>query len=259
MKNIFIEGIQGVGKSTLLNHIYREHPERKFCREGDYSPIDLAWCARMKKEAYEGILARYSPISEEIRRYTVIEGEYYVIPYTTILTDLPGFHKEMETYEVYNGRVSLKELKEILFTRYEAFKETGYVFESAFLQNILKELMLFYQLEDEAVVDFYRELYAKIDRNNFRLLYLYSDDIEETIKAVRKERMDDQGNEMWYPLMMEYFKHSPYGRSHGCDSWEDLIAYYSRRQKLEMRILEEVVGKQAVILPARTWKSEWIQ
>lgn len=41
MKNIFIEGIQGMGKSTLLNAILAEIPRYHVCREGDYSPVEL--------------------------------------------------------------------------------------------------------------------------------------------------------------------------------------------------------------------------
>ena len=44
MKNIFIEGIQGMGKSTLLQAIAERLPELHVCREGDYSPVELSWC-----------------------------------------------------------------------------------------------------------------------------------------------------------------------------------------------------------------------
>lgn len=37
MKNVFIEGIQGMGKTTLLNSISAAVPEFYVCREGDYS------------------------------------------------------------------------------------------------------------------------------------------------------------------------------------------------------------------------------
>ena len=36
MDNILIEGLQGMGKSTLLSEIARRRPEYKVCREGDY-------------------------------------------------------------------------------------------------------------------------------------------------------------------------------------------------------------------------------
>ena len=53
MKNIFIGGIQGMGKSTLVNSVFKAVPELHVCREGDYSPVDLAWCTWMSKEEYE--------------------------------------------------------------------------------------------------------------------------------------------------------------------------------------------------------------
>ena len=112
MKNIFVEGIQGMGKSTLVNKLAYTIPELKVCREGDYSPVDLAWCTWMTKEQYEKVLEKYKEIQDEIRKKTVIDGEHYVASYTQIITDIPNFHKDLEQYEVYNGRTSLEELKE---------------------------------------------------------------------------------------------------------------------------------------------------
>ena len=113
MKNIFVEGIQGMGKSTLVNKLAYAVPGVTVCREGDYSPVDLAWCTWMNQEQYASVLERYAPIAEEIRKKTVVDGEHYVVSYTLILTDIPGFHKDLEQYEVYNGRVSFEVLKEI--------------------------------------------------------------------------------------------------------------------------------------------------
>ena len=66
MKNIFVEGIQGSGKSTLINNIVKFNPELHVCRERDYSPIELAWCALMSKKEYEAVLEKYNSIRDEI-------------------------------------------------------------------------------------------------------------------------------------------------------------------------------------------------
>ena len=58
-KNIFIEGVPGTGKSTLLNRLAQERPEYRAYREGDLSPVELAWCSYMTKDAYEAVLRRY--------------------------------------------------------------------------------------------------------------------------------------------------------------------------------------------------------
>ena len=113
-------------------------------------------------------------------------------------------------------------LERIIFSRYRRFRESGYLFECAFLQNIVEELMLFQQMGDEDILSFYQRLYALIPREHFRLLYLSSDKMEENIGIIREERSDHQGNQMWYSIMIEYLTHSPYGKSHGCRGFEDL-------------------------------------
>ena len=58
--NYYIEGLQGSGKSTLVKRMSDKHPEYKVFREGDYSPIELAWCAYVSKDTYSSILKKYS-------------------------------------------------------------------------------------------------------------------------------------------------------------------------------------------------------
>ncbi len=256
MKNVFIEGIQGMGKSTLLNRIHTAVPELQVCREGDYSPIELAWCAWMTEKKYKQILRRYEALRDEITKNTVQEQEHFVVSYTKIITDVPHFHKDLEKYEIYNGRKSLREFKEIIFSRYSGFSDTGWLFECSFLQNIMEDLILFHQLSDDEIVDFYRELYDKIKKEAFLLLYLYSDKLEDAVEIIRKERCDHQGNEMWYTLMLEYLIHSPYGEEHGYNTFEDLITHFRHRQQLELRVIREVIGGNAMVLPAKNWKME---
>ena len=122
----------------------------------------------------------------------------------------------------------------------------------------MEDLILFHQLSDDEIVDFYRELYSKINREQFLLLYLYSDKLEENIKAIKKERSDNQGNELWYQLMMEYLIHSPYGKRHGYSAFDDMIAHFRHRQQLELRVIREIIGDRAMILPAKEWKIEEI-
>ena len=253
MKNIFVEGIQGSGKSTLLNRIAGMNPELCVCREGDYSPIDLAWCAFMSEQEYESVLEKYNSIRDKIIKNTVREQENYIITYTKIITEIPGFYKDLEDYEVYNGRKILAEFKEILFTRFQNFTDTGYLFECSFFQNITEDLILFHMLSDEEIVEFYRSLLNCVDTKNFVLFYLYSDKLEENIKTIQKERCDEEGNELWYQMMLEYLINSPYGKKQGCSTFEDLINHFKHRQTLELRLIKEVIGKSAVILPAKEY------
>lgn len=258
MKNVFIEGIQGMGKSTLLNGIFNAVPELHVCREGDYSPIDLAWCAWMSKQEYETAIKSYKSIQDELIKNTIQEQEHFIVTYTKIITDIPDFHKNLEQYEVYNGRKNFTDLKELILSRYRKFSGTGYLFECSFFQNIMEDLILFHLLEDDEIVEFYRDLYSCVNQEQFLLLYLYSDKLEEYIGIIQKERCDDSGNELWYRLMLEYLIHSPYGEKHGYSAFEDMITHFRHRQRLEMRIIREIIGDRAVVLPAKNWKMEEI-
>jgi len=254
MKNIFVEGIQGAGKSTLVNRLCAAIPEITVCREGDYSPVDLAWCAWMEENEYKEVLKRYEPIRDEIVKNTVQEQEHFVIPYTKIITDIPNFHKELEKYEIYNGRKGFREWKELIFSRYRNFSEASYLFECSFFQNIVEELILFYLLSDNEIIGFYQELYANVHQEQFLLLYLYSDSLEENIRVIREERCDQAGNELWYQMMLEYLTHSPYGVKYGYCTFEDMISHFEHRQQLELRIIRNIIGSKALILPAKDWK-----
>ena len=93
----------------------------------------------------------------------------------------------------------------------------------------------------------------KVNKEKFKLLYLYSDAIEENIQIIRKERSDAQGNEMWYPLMLGFLVESPYGKAHGYQDFEDMISHFQHRQRVEMRVIKEIIGENATILPAKKW------
>ena len=253
MKNIFVEGIQGSGKSTLVNLIAKECPKLHVCREGDYSPIDLAWCAFMSEQEYEAVLEKYNSIRDEIIKNTVTEQGKYIITYTKLSTDIQGFYNDLENYEVYNGRKPWTELKEIILKRFHNFAGSGYLFECSFFQNITEDLILFHLLSDEEIMAFYRKLFEVVAAKNFKFFYLYSDNLRENIQTIQKERCDEDGNELWYQMMLEYLVNSPYGRKHGCRAFEDLITHFKHRQELELRIVKEIIGKNAVILPAKEY------
>lgn len=198
------------------------------------------WSLYERKYIYRGIAGygKIYPAAEDRRVQTGVQG-------------IPGFHKDLERYEIYNGRKTLRELEEIIFARYSRFHDSGYLFECAFMQNIVEDLILFHQLSDQEILAFYERLCAVMSKEHFRLLYLYSDKVEENIRIIQKERSDEQGNQKWYPVMMEYLVNSPYGKAHGYQSFDDLISHLKHRQQVELRIVREIVGDRASILPAR--------
>ena len=255
VKNIFIEGLQGMGKSTLLQAISQKAPEYHVCREGDYSPFELAWCTWMTEKEYRKSLQKFQSLRKEISMHTFREGEHYIVTYTKILTDAAGFHQYFGEYEIYNGRKPLRELEEIILSRYRKYTGTGCLTECAFMQNIMEELILFQQLDDDEILSFYERLYdAAACRDSFLLLYLYSGNIAENLEIIRRERSDAQGNQLWHDLMMSYLASSPYGRKHGYTGPEHLMQHLRHRQQLELRVINEILKGRAAVLPAKQWE-----
>ena len=250
-RSYFVEGIQGAGKSTMVERLAKELPDYRVYREGDYSPVELAWCAYVSACEYADILNRYQEIAREIEANTVREGDMYVICYTRIITDIPGFHKDLEKYEIYNANRSREEFRGIVLERFRRFTEENAIFECSIFQNIIENMILFFEMSDDEIVDFYREVREALGGKEYRIVYLEVDDVRAAEEAVRKERSDEDGNELWFPLMIRYLEESPYARRNGLFGMDGLVSHLLHRVRLEKRILKEIFGGCFEIIPRK--------
>lgn len=257
--NLFIEGMQGTGKSTLTNLLAQSLPDYKAYREGDYSPVELAWCTYMEEADFGKLLRQYDGIRDEIMKNTHLEDGKRIVTYTRILAENPEFYRDMEKYEIYNGRIPYEEFRAVILGRYQKYRGEKGIFECSFFQNALETMMLFYELQEDEILRFYREAAAVLKDRDFLLLYLDDEAVRENTLHIKKERCDETGAEMWFPLMMNYLKDSPYGRAHHYSDLEDMVSHFERRRKLELRIIGEILGERAVILPAKRYDIEAVR
>ncbi|MBO4900651.1 MAG: hypothetical protein J5509_10225 [Lachnospiraceae bacterium] len=274
--NYFVEGLQGSGKSTLVGRLTEKYPDYKAFHEGDYSPVELAWCAYLTPEKYAEVLNKYSGIRSMIEEKTTTEpgystsatpGQAYfeaatgqasyedrmVVCYTQIITDIPGFHKDLEQYEIYNGRTELDEFKSIVLNRYRRWNGDKSIFECSLFQNTVEDMILFRVMPDDEIISFYREVREALEGKDYHIYYLEADDVEGNINVIRKERSDDDGNEMWFPLMMGYFNESPYAKRYGVSGDDELIRHLEHRQELELRICREVFADRFTVLKSKKY------
>ena len=253
MLNIFIEGIPGSGKSTLMGNLQKNMPGYQFYYEGDISPVELAWCSYMTESQYKKAIEDWPQLEKEIEANSKREGSRCIVSYTRIRTDHRDFYQYMEKYEIYGGRRDIGEFRQIILERFHSFKGTGNVFECAFFQNIIEELMLFAQYSDEQILDFYRQLLSKIALGNFLVIRLLSEDIDKSILQIKKERVNEQGEEVWYSLMMNYLIQSPYGKSHHYESFDDMLKHFNRRIAIENRISNELLHNRYIDIPNKNY------
>ncbi|MCR4885525.1 MAG: hypothetical protein K5919_01255 [Clostridiales bacterium] len=251
--NFFVEGLQGSGKSTLVQRLSELRPEYAVYREGDYSPVELAWCAWLTEGQYRAVLKKYASIRPLIEEKTVREGARYVVCYTRVRTDAPGFYGEMEQHEIYHGLVSWEDFASIRLGRFERWTGNNSVFECALFQNTVEDMILFREKTDEEILSFFRRVRDALEGKFFHILYLKTEDVKGNLDAIRKERTDDQGRELWFPMMCAYFDASPWAKARGAQGEEGILSHLAHRQALEMRICEEIFPGRFTVLPSKRY------
>lgn len=261
---IFLEGIPGSGKSTLLQFLSERFPSVPAYREGDLSPIELAWCSELSIPAYETLRSRYPALDAEIRAHSRQEGERMHVAYTQIRTDDPAFYAEWEQHEIYSGRRDPAEFRDILLRRYQTYAEeqrrafTPAIFECSLFQNSIEEWMLHICPPEEEIFRFYREVFSRFAGVPLTLIRLIPQDMARSIDAICRERVNEQGEEIWYQMMMDYLNGSAYGRRHPFRTREDLLAHFRRRTDLERRIIADCFPGKYLELESRAYDPEAI-
>lgn len=252
--NFFIEGLQGAGKTTLVQQLSDKLIDYKVFHEGDYSPVELAWCAYVTEEQYNKILTDYPALNGEIKQKTVTEDKHRIICYTQIITDVPGFHRDLEKYEIYNGNLTKETFENVVLERFEKWNGEGQIFECSIFQNIIENQMLYLMMTEDEILDFYRRLHLILADKPYKIIYLDLGDIPKGIDVIRKERSDDEGNELWFTLMTRYVEESPYGKEHCLKGLEGLLTHLERRKALERRIINGVFKENTIVVKAKNYE-----
>lgn len=246
--NVFIEGIPGSGKTTLLGELASRIDGCKAYREGDISPVELAWCSYMRADEYKAALGRFPALAAAIADNSMAENDKMITAYTKIKNAGDDFYRFMELCELYGGRRPADEFESVILSRYRAFHGHGCIFECSFMQNIVDELLLFRLCDTREVTRFYRRLITAADMRCFRLIRLTPRDIDETIGRIRRQRVNDRGEEEWYMAMQSYVAGSPYGKAVGGCTQDILRDYFTLRTACENEIIGLLPDENVLIV-----------
>ncbi len=253
--NYFIEGLQGSGKSTMTEKISALNSGHTVIREGDHSPVELSWCAYVSDRKYHDILEKYPALRPQIEEKSFPEDDKRIICYTKIKTDDRSFYQDLEQYEIYNGRVSFDMFRETVLRRYKKWDSDNMIFECSLFQNIVEDLILFRQFSDDDIISFYRQVRDALSEKAYHIIYLCADDIPGNLQVIRKERCDENGKELWFPMLCGFFNGSPYAVSHGMKDEAGIIAHLTHRRDLELRLCKEIFPDRCTILPSKKYSN----
>ena len=251
-KLILVEGIAGSGKSTTAKKIEQilraQGAEVRCFQEGDPHPCDLAWHACVPVAVYEGLLSTFPEHKNTLEHLTSLEGDTAYIAYTKLELgpDHPLF-TTLKELEPYQGRVSLEKFRALHLSRWRAFAERAkeddatYIFECAYFQNHVSELMLTYEASPEAITAHLQVLIETVRSLEPLLIYLSPTDVARTIDHAAVERKSDHPEwKDWFDQVIDYVQDSSYGKTHGVEGRAGVLEFFERRRRLELAMLEQL-------------------
>ncbi|ERJ13184.1 P-loop NTPase family protein [Haloplasma contractile] len=259
-KLILVEGIPGSGKTTISKKIKacleRQGQKVKLFNEGDFHPADLAWIAYLTADEYNELLKDYPKYEDIIRKNSCVEDDYVLVTYTKLGLGLKESKliKYLESKQVYNARVPLNTFMEIHLKRWKRFathvdKNIVYIFECAYLQNHVNELLAYHNKDELYIRDYLIKLILMVNTLNPKLIYLKQPDVSETIRRVAKERTSTNKDKWddWIDLVVGYIESCPYGEKHNLKGFEGVVAYFEKRKKIELSTVKQLQIEHVVI------------
>ncbi|MDX1359695.1 MAG: thymidylate kinase, partial [Clostridia bacterium] len=214
-KLILIEGIPGSGKTTLALRLEKYFNENSFTAkcipEGDLHPADLAWCGVLGEDEFRNILSEYPEYKNQLENFAIYENGKFIIPYLA----LKPYNKKLVAYleetEPYSGKLSSEDFLSLYIGRWETFAknavagDTVYIFECAFLQNHLNELLLYHEPAYDYILDYFMRLSQVFANLDPVIIYLDQADNDETIRRAADERIsDDASVPNWIDRVIDY-------------------------------------------------------
>lgn len=260
MKLLLIEGIPGSGK-TRTSEIIKAHYEAlgnkvSLYQEGDLHPVDLAWCSVFTESEYEHVLNECDDILPTLTQFTSVVDSTYIVAYTKLGLPMkdPRIIEIFEPKEIYGGKVSKEDFMvshQKLWHRFltSVTSTDVVIFECAYLQNHVNELMLMYDTTESEIINHLKSLIMVNHCFDIEMFYLDNENVKETIDRVSKERQSSDKSKWddWIDLVIAYIENSPYGSKIGQITLDDVYQYFEKRVEMDYKVIKNLPIKTHII------------
>lgn len=204
MEFIFIEGVSGVGKSTMVCKLSEELKAQgykvKSYVEFDYTnPIDFYCTAYLTLEEYKRLLNKYVSAVDMIKAHTIRAGEVMLVRYYN--EDTPLFEEpllsELAQNEFCYNPTRLVTLDEYTYAyknvweNYAVGIDETYdfiIFDGSLLHHPLNDMMRNYHIDGEQAVSHVTVLLNSLGERKRRIFYLKTEDIGRQLQMAHRTR-----------------------------------------------------------------------
>jgi Cdc6-like AAA superfamily ATPase len=205
MNNIvFIEGVSGVGKSTVVKLLSEKLRNLgyavSFHLEGDPdSPLDICWAAYLTIMEYDDLLISYPSLADKLSENVIFQGDYILLRYQVGRTALYSselndkLHQKEFCYNPANT-VPQSKFTEVflnLWKRFASSKEVNLdyvIFDASLVSHMTNDLIRDYNASTDEIVIHLEELLKTIDHLNPLVFYLSSQNVSERLTKAKQSR-----------------------------------------------------------------------
>lgn len=201
---LFIEGVSGVGKSTLVSRLTERLRTQgysvKSWVEFDFTnPIDYYCTAYYLSDEYENLCSRYPASVETLRQYTVSADDVRLVRYyneDTPLFDQPLLSELWNREFCYEPKnpVPLSEYTRVYQAIWRQYfsvlgQETDFlIFDGSLLHHPINDMMRNYHADKEQILCHIRQLLSVLGSLERKIYYLRTDDIAVQLAKAHADR-----------------------------------------------------------------------
>ena len=203
-KILFIEGVSGVGKSTLVSRLTERlwgqgYSVQSWVEFDFTNPIDFYCTAVVSSEEYEDLCSRYPDSVEALRRYTVAADDIKLVRYYN--EDTPLFEQPLLS-ELWDREFCYEPKNPVPLSKYTRIyqavwrqyfstldQETDYlIFDGSLLHHPINDMMRNYHADKEQIFCHIRQLLGAMGHVERTIYYLRTDDIAAQLARAHADR-----------------------------------------------------------------------